>query len=437
MYSSDTDSSDGSSSDGSISDRSTDVSISNSVAAAPPVTPLFSPSRGILQGYKDEISSQKREIDALKKKIHLLQKKNAYHKRYSEKSCCHNSSDNRQSQKEQFKTAVSECINGFVGQHVHSRGAFVCHFLWEILDGALQPHFLTLARKHFRQNVFTPFNILKEMDLAGGTLSYEGIDVIRRVETSGLKWLYGCMIPSKTEIKRMAARVEWFGRGHCPFNLKRSVQGEAVEFEYGKAMVCITKAFQLDDIGKSRSLSVASSIDGASLSKNLSVVAGGVKVTDRAARCPLTSRLLLENPCTMSAQSRSLCIPFKILMGRETKESFGEFCSFFQFFDDLSQEGTIPELLQDFKPFNCMTNCDLSAQWKGLCKGGAAKVHTLPCTCCATESDELAKPNLRACTRWCHEHSLNPDWMCFHKSTATPELIESMHTDMEELISTL
>jgi hypothetical protein len=77
-YSSDTDSSDGSSSDGSISDRSTDVSISNSVAAAPPVTPLFSPSRGILQGYKDEISSQKREIDALKKKIPSVNKTASY-----------------------------------------------------------------------------------------------------------------------------------------------------------------------------------------------------------------------------------------------------------------------------------------------------------------------------------------------------------------------
>ena len=48
-------------------------------------------------------------------------------------------------------------------------------------------------------------------------------------------------------------------------------------------MVCVTKAFQLEKIGKERSLSVATSIDGASLSKNLSIVAGGIKVTDHAA----------------------------------------------------------------------------------------------------------------------------------------------------------
>jgi hypothetical protein len=183
--------------------------------------------------------------------------------------------------------------------------------VWDQLDGALQPHLLQLARKHFRAHLFTPFNIIREMDLAGGTLSYEGIDVIRRVETSGVKRFRGSMIPSKSEIKRMAARVEWFARGHCPYSLKQTTQGEAVEFHYAKAMVCVTKAFHLDEIGKLRSLSTATSIDGASLSKNLSIVAGGVKITDRAARCPITKRLLLENPATMSAQSRNLCLPFK------------------------------------------------------------------------------------------------------------------------------
>jgi hypothetical protein len=97
--------------------------------------------------------------------------------------------------------------------------------------------------------------------------------------------------------------------------LKQTGQGEAVEFQYAKAMLCVTKAFGLDEVGKLRSLSVAMSIDGASLSKNLSIVAGGVKLTDCGARCPITNRLFLDNPATMSAQSRNLCIPLKILMG--------------------------------------------------------------------------------------------------------------------------
>ena len=313
--------------------------------------------------------------------------------------------------------------------------ALVAKALWN--HEVFHTHFLKLGRKYFRDTVFTPYNILREMDLAGGTLSYEGIDVIRRVETRGLKRFRGSIIPSKSEIKRMAGIVEWFASQLCPFQLKQTTKGESIEFDYAKAMLCITKAFYLDGIGKTRSLSVASSIDGASLSKNLSIIAGGVKITDHAARCPLTKRPLLDNPATMCAQSRNLCLPLKIMMGRETKETFTEFGPLFKFLDDLSDATTMPNEMQGFCPFVCMTNCDLSAQWKGLCKGGAAKVHTLPCTGCATESNSLATPNDRVCARWCFEHSKDPDWMCFHKPMATPERVLSMKSEVQDFLTTM
>ena len=196
------------------------------------------------------------------------------------------------------------------------------------------------------------------MDLAGGTLSYEGIDVLRRVETCGVERFRGSIIPSKSDLKRMAASVEWYARKYCPFSLKILSKGKAIEFDYAQTMHCITRAFHLDEIGKVRSLSVASSIDGASLSKNLSMIAGGIKIIDQAARCPLTRRPLLDNPATMSAQSRNLCIPLKIMMGRETKETFTEFRTLFSFLDDLSNEATMPSELEAFKPFSsrCLPN---------------------------------------------------------------------------------
>jgi hypothetical protein len=61
-----------------------------------------------------------------------------------------------------------------------------------------------------------------------------------------------------------------------------------------------------------------------------------------------------------------------------TKEPFADFGLLFKSLDSLSEEATLPTELTGFLPFSCMTNCDLSAQWKGLCKGAAAKVHTLP-----------------------------------------------------------
>ena len=265
------------------------------------------------------------------------------------------------------------------------------------------------------------------MDLAGGTLSYEGIDVLRRVETQGQTRFRGSMIPSKSEIKRMAGMIEWTARPMWPFVIKQTSMGESVEFDYAKTTLCMLQAFQLDTVRKRRSLSVASSIDGASLSKNLSIIAGDIKVTDQAARCPITSKPLLDNPKTMKAQSRNLCIPLKIMMGWETSKTFEEFGSLFQFFDSLSEASTISVEMTGFEPFQCMTNCDLWAQWKGLRKGGAAKVHTLPCTGCATESDGLAMPNASLCTRWCSERLDDEDWMCFHKPMATPEHVHFAH----------
>jgi hypothetical protein len=285
-----------------------------------------------------------------------------------------------------FKLEEMEAIIDVLGRHTRwgtkRTGALVAQTVWA--QGGSVPELLKLARKHFRDQVFTPYNVLKEMDLAGGTLSYEGIDVLRRVETGGLKCFRGPMIPSKSEVKRMAGMVEWFARSFCPFELHQTSKGESVQFDYAKSMLCILCAFHLDAVGKTRSLSVASSIDGASLSKNLSIIAGGIKITDRGARCPLTKKPLLDNPTTMKAQSWNLCIPLKIMMGRETKETFTEFGPLFQFFDNLTSAETLPTEMTGYMPFSCMTNCDLSAQWKGLCKGGATKVHTLPCTGCAT-----------------------------------------------------
>ena len=253
--------------------------------------------------------------------------------------------------------------------------AQVAKCLWS--HETLHLHLLKLARKHLRDTVFTPFNILREMDLAGGTLSYEGIDILRQVETCGVKRFRGSVIPSKSEIKRMAASVEWYAHKHCPFSVKITPKGEAIEFDYAQAMLCIARAFHLDEIGKTRSLSVASSIDGASLSKNLSIIAGGIKIIDKAARCPLTRRPLLDNPATMSAQSRNLCIPLKIMMGRETKETFTEFKTLFSFLDDLSCEATMPTELKAFKPFLCMTNAIYLLSGKVLGRAGLQKF--IPC----------------------------------------------------------
>jgi hypothetical protein len=71
-------------------------------------------------------------------------------------------------------------------------------------SGGICKHFVVkIAKEWLRKNVFTPWAILREMDLAGGTLSFEGIEVLRRVEMKGEKSVHGCVvIPCPADIKR-------------------------------------------------------------------------------------------------------------------------------------------------------------------------------------------------------------------------------------------
>jgi hypothetical protein len=196
------------------------------------VNPVLSPSRQIRES-KTRISwYYEKKVEKLKCNMRLLERRNRCLTREikilrrrnvdtSESVIERESTRTIEFRNKHFKTQIVGALNAVLDPFRHWKGPIVAKVVWDQLDGALQPHLLQLARKHFRAHLFTPFNIIREMDLAGGTLSYEGIDVIRRVETSGVKRFRGSMIPSKSEIKRMAARVEWFGIGITPSNQRR------------------------------------------------------------------------------------------------------------------------------------------------------------------------------------------------------------------------
>ena len=77
-----------------------------------------------------------------------------------------------------FKEEVVDVINHIMRKYSRwsskRKGALVAKAVWD--HNECVPELVKLSRRYFRANVFTPFNILREMDLAGGTLSYEGID---------------------------------------------------------------------------------------------------------------------------------------------------------------------------------------------------------------------------------------------------------------------
>ena len=88
---------------------------------------------------------------------------------------------------ERFMAAVTQALNDVINSHgkrfTDSRNSqLLALVLWNYADGVCQEFLISMAKAWLRRNVFTPWAILREMDIAGGTLSYEGIEVLRRVE---------------------------------------------------------------------------------------------------------------------------------------------------------------------------------------------------------------------------------------------------------------
>lgn len=98
------------------------------------------------------------------------------------------------------------------------------------------------AKKWLRKNVFTPEQILKQMDLHGGTLNYEGISILNKIEAA----------PYTGNNTRVAKKLETAANELCPFHSYMTPFGEAIEFDYSKATRLVIDAFGLLQVGRER-----------------------------------------------------------------------------------------------------------------------------------------------------------------------------------------
>ena len=89
-------------------------------------------------------------------------------------------------------------------------------------------------------------------------------------------------------------------------------------------------------------------------------------------------------------------------------------------------------------PLTCAANCDLSAGWKCLCKGGAAKVANLRYHWCALHKNKWVRPNsnsMKMDCNLCHElHTGDPAWRCYHHSMMTPENLNGAQDEPNRLM---
>jgi hypothetical protein len=293
-------------------------------------------------------------------------------------------------------------------------------------NGICDNELTILYKEKIRKRYFDIFEILQAMDLAGGVCSYTAYDIIRSVvlavdknniddddDTSNSKRTGLCLMPSTTKLKRAAAYVEKVGQTLTPLiHQPEAPAGESIQFKYDETIKFILKSFSL----YGTDCTIAHSLDGAQLSKRESHTCAGIKIIDQKAIDPRTGSLMFEDPKDAKFQGLDHLFPMKMVMARETnKLVYEEFGDFYAFCSSCEHDDSNP-----YAPSHPKTiftaECDLSMTWKGLARGGAAKIKEFACHCCDVEVEELAEPHTHPCNRICRQlHEAVAGWECYHR----------------------
>ena len=432
--------------------QETSPSTNNSPPPLPPVQVPYSPENGgKATTVSDEIRRLNDRIRKLQRHLETALEQNAFlqSKLDSRNLPVDDGGSPGETQNERFqeaiKSAVEDCINNdkrFNRWGTIRRGDQHAKAFFSVLDGIAETALLKKSKKILRETVFTPYAILQQMDEHGGTLSYEGLKVLRKVESRGRKRYYGGLIPSDGEIRRAAREVERVGRVLCPFKMVRTKLGELLHFDYQKKFQLIYNRLGVGEVAKVRGLDTDLTFDGARLSNKENHLCGGFKVTDLLCRHPITGALLFRCPAEQAEegtilcnlQRRDYCFPLKMMFCRETKDYVEYFNDMFKFFENCGSGETNP-LTEGWKPLNVLCTCDMSAQWKSLKKGAAKGQVKRPCHGCCRKGDDWAVPNPTRCTKWCNELHMNKpeSWKCFHHDMDTPENIAKKEMDVASL----
>jgi hypothetical protein len=341
---------------------------------------------------------------------------------------------------------VSDLSNGFLSLFAATRSrkkkkALAKQFFVCLNEDTIFGEMIVEYGKDFlRNNVFDPFSVLRLMDLEGGKLNYEAIGLLRQLETNGKKHMRHTLIPSVGELKKAAKLVEELGTYIAPFTSGVTDKGaEKVEFEPADVIKILLEAADL--LCLDRRVILSQAIDGSRFSKHIGFILYGLKLNDYAAKCPWTKKPMFTADGTgknsSMLQSKNCQIVLKIVIGKEDAAIYSEFkdlmeeVAAFKGFKIGQDEG---ERSADVSIDTVCT--DLSATWKGTGKGGACKVASYFCACCATHSDNVHKANPEHCERWCQiQHSDEPEWSCYHKEFLTEEVVSRNEEELENLLN--
>jgi len=278
------------------------------------------------------------------------------------------------------------------------------------------------------------------MDMHGGVLNYEGIEILRMLESLGQKYFRTSILPSTSRLQRFQRKMNKIGESIVPFKSVITEDGEGIEFDPQKAVELVFDGYGLTETGKTTNLSVGVSVDGTNMSKKINTMVGGFKINHVTAICPIRKLPIFcesgEPGSSTGIQSRANCFPLSIYQGKETKKSFQRHAPQFYFFNSTELDGPENPFYRKWLPFNVSVELDMNGSCEGTLIGGPAKIEHLPCQQCAIISDDLhvPKPGHEKCARWCQAlHMEKEGWECYHHDMINPNMLESMATQVEAL----
>ena len=378
-----------------------------------------------------------RRVDELESEVQALRKKNAF---LRQRCLPDTSRKDEETENGRFSRIVESIINTTISSDRNFRqwgrkrlGEQLGRTVLRYSDNVVHESVMKYCKHWLRENLFHPLEILKAMDLAGGTLGFEGYEILRSVETRGQKHYRG-LLPSTSDLQRWAKVVEQVGNSLCPVFFTDTPHGECVQFDYEKALMLIFRSFKMIEAGKVRGLSIDQAMDGGRLSKNENQLCNGIGIVDISARCPELGNFILADPTSGNAQSRNLRIVLKIMFCSETTVTVAEFNDVFDFFARCTSiDPTVNPLSKyGLKPLDLKCTCDTALQWKALLKGsgyGPNKIR--PCHQCSRKGCLWSVPNVTPCDRWCRQlHSDDRDWKCYHHEMDTEENLKEKEEEV-------
>ncbi|KAL7557620.1 hypothetical protein ACA910_013084 [Epithemia clementina (nom. ined.)] len=275
-------------------------------------------------------------------------------------------------------------------------------------------------QKYVRRNIFAVHKVLRHMDLTGGVLNFEGIEVLREIESRGQPYAV-TLLPSTAKLQKVAFIVECYGKNVCPFKMIKCGKNKAEGFAFRVAdvLLCSIIAGGAAEEAKLRPIEVSRSMDSALFTKHLGHTLGGIKFNNRL------------NPFK---QSRNLVFPVVCICARETSGLVrGPFARMFLELEEAAK--TVLPNKFGFQPITVTTNCDMSCDWKLSGRGGGSGQRNFPCAKRAQQKGTLHLPTqmLDDC-RWCLSDLCRPGAeRCFHTPMCTPEHIEQMQERIDQL----